>query len=263
MIRQGAENLIVRRETHLDQLADKLKETRVRRVIEPLLSGETDPQKIPTDDIQYVADLGLITTKGQLQIANPIYREVIPRELTFSTQLTINRQTAWYVEKNGRLNMDKLLGAFQTFFREHSEHWLERFEYREAGPQLLMQDFLQRIVNSGGRVEREYGLGLLRTDLLIIWPILPDNGDRDISQTGILPEWPLQKVVIELKVRRRETLETIRNRGLNQTAAYMDRCGSPEGHLIIFDRRHHRTWEEKIYVETETYDGKTIGVWGM
>ena len=55
--------------------------------------------------------------------------------------------------------MDKLLAAFQTFFREHPEHWVERFDYRKAGPQLLLQAFLQRIVNGGGPIEREYGLG--------------------------------------------------------------------------------------------------------
>ena len=45
-----------------------------------------------------------------------------------------------------------------------------RFDYAEAGPQLLLQAFLQRIVNGGGRIEREYGLSRGRTDLLIIWP---------------------------------------------------------------------------------------------
>ena len=36
MIQQAKEQLILRRETHLDQLADKLQEERVRRVIEPV-----------------------------------------------------------------------------------------------------------------------------------------------------------------------------------------------------------------------------------
>ena len=36
---EAREVLILRRETHLDQLADTLREPRVRRVIEPLLSG--------------------------------------------------------------------------------------------------------------------------------------------------------------------------------------------------------------------------------
>ena len=75
-IRDAREQLIRRRETHLDQLTDKLQEERVRRVIEPLLSGAVaDP--VPADDLEYVRDLGLITRDGPVRIANPIYREMI------------------------------------------------------------------------------------------------------------------------------------------------------------------------------------------
>ncbi|MEM7128269.1 MAG: hypothetical protein AAF702_18200 [Chloroflexota bacterium] len=45
--------------------------------------------------------------------------------------------------------MNQLLIEFQTFFRENSEHWVERFYYKEADPHLLMQAHLQRIVNGG------------------------------------------------------------------------------------------------------------------
>jgi len=158
MISRAKENMITQRDTHLDKLADKLREERVRRVIEPLLAGTTKPEQPPEDDVQYVEDLGLITTKGQMRISNEIYREVIPRVLTYTTQITIVLEPAWYIQPDGRLDLSKLLQAFQQFFREHSESWLERFDYREAGPQLLMQAFLQRIVNGGG------------TDLLVIWP---------------------------------------------------------------------------------------------
>ena len=103
-----------------------------------------------------------------------------------------------------------MLVAFQEFFREHSEHWVERFQYKEAGPQLLLQAFLQRIVNSGGRIEREYGLGRGRTDLLLVWPV---GGDTRRTQ----------KVVIECKVLHRGFERTLRE-GLAQTRAYMDRC---------------------------------------
>jgi len=44
-----------------------------------------------------------------------------------------------------------------------------RFDSQEAGPQLLLQAFLQRIVNGGGRIEREYGLGRRRTGLPFVW----------------------------------------------------------------------------------------------
>lgn len=87
------ENLIHRRVTHLDQLVDKLKEPRIQRVIGPMLEGVQLDPAIPEDDVQYAIDLGLIhRTENGLEIANPIYREVIPRELTYITQLTFENQ---------------------------------------------------------------------------------------------------------------------------------------------------------------------------
>ena len=246
-VAQAKEQLILRRETHIDQLVDKLSEERVRQVIEPMLTGADDPNRIPTDDVQYVQDLGLIRIdEGQLNIANQIYQEIIPRELTFSTQLTITHQPAWYIQTDGRLDLDKLLSAFQQFFREHSERWIQRFDYKESGPQLLMQAFLQRIVNSGGRVEREYGLGRRRTDLLVIWPY-PSG---------------LQKSVIELKIRY-GALEKTLAEGLSQTWAYMDSCDTEDGHLLIFDRDADKAWGEKVFRRVESYQGTRIKVWGM
>jgi len=248
MIVQARENLILRRETHLDQLADKLREDRVRRVIGPVLEG-TSLENIPRDDIQYILDLGLITRSDSgLEISNAIYREIIPRELTMITQYNLEPlyQTSWYVLPDGCLDMDGLFTAFQEFFRENSEIWLERFDYKEAGPQLLLQAFLQRIVNSGGRIDREYGLGRKRTDLLVIW-----NHDRDV-----------QKVVIELKILYKSLERTI-SEGLEQTAAYMDKCGTTDGHLIIFNRNPEKKWNEKIFRQDKMYEGKKIRVWGM
>jgi len=254
LILQAAENLIVRRETHLDQLVDKLHEERVCRVIAPIMAGETEPERLPEDDVLYVRDLGLISLDGQLRIANAIYREVIPRALTYTTQLTISQETAWYVKAEGQLDMVKLLKAFQQFFREHSEHWLHRFDYYEAGPQLLLQAFLQRIVNGGGRVEREYGLGMRRTDLLIIWPVGVDN---HLPESGAV-----QRVVLELKILHNSLDKTIKE-GLPQTWYYMDRCGATEGHLIIFDRTIDKSWQDKLLRRTRTYKGQKIQVWGM
>ena len=245
LLDEAKEALILRRDTHLDQLADKLGEPRVRRVIEPILAGETTPELLPPDDLDYALDLGLIDRiDGQLAIANAIYREIIPRQLTYSTTLTISQEPAWYLRPDGRLDDGKLLAGFQEFFREHSEHWLQRFDYHEAGPQLLLQAFLQRIVNGGGRIEREYGLGRGRTDLLVLWR----------HPGGV------QKIVMELKILRK-TLERTRTEGLEQTWQYLDRVGEGAGHLVIFDRSN-RLWEEKIYRQEETWRGRQISVWG-
>ena len=245
-IYDAREQLILRREIHLDQLADKLQEKRVQRVIEPLLSGGEDSD-FSTRDLEYVRDLGLIASDDPLRIANPIYAEVVPRELTYAAQVGLNEDTAWYVNADGSLNVVKLMTEFQTFFREHSEHWVTRFQYQEAGPQLLLQAFLQRIVNSGGRIEREYGLGRMRTDLLIIWP----QGDQ------------ICKIVIECKLLHKSLDQTIAD-GLNQTAEYMDRCAAEAGHLVIFDRRAGRRWEDKVFHRRRASEGGVeIDVWGM
>ena len=222
------EELILARRTHLDQLAHKLEEERVRRVVEPMLSGGEARHQVR--DLEYLRDLGLVAVADPPRIANPIYREVVPRELGYILQSSLDIHTRWYVDDDGGLNMDKLLRAFGTFFREHSGHWLGRFsEYPEAGPQLILQSYLQRVVNSGGRIEREYGLGRGRTDLLVLWP-------RESGQPSDL--W--ERFVVECKVLRdtdRKSLAWTVEEGVKQTLGYMEQCGAKEGHLVVIDRR--------------------------
>lgn len=257
MIYHAQERIIYRRDTHIDQLIDKLKEPRVKHVIEPILANSTEAVDglIPTDDIQYVEDLGLIKRqRGQsIRIANGIYREIIPRELTWSTQETLTQQPVWYLREDGSIDMEKMLLEFQQFFRQNADSWIGKFDYAEAGPQLLLQAFLQRVVNGGGYIDREYGLGRKRTDLLIRKPLTGHFGG------------PMQCVVLELKVRRqKDSMESLIENGLQQTSEYMDISGTvEEGHLIIFDRSGEKSWEERIWHEPREYQGKTIMVWGM
>ena len=222
------EELILARRTHLDQLAHKLEEERVRRVVEPILSGGGVQHH--ARDLEYVRDLGLLAPDSPPRMANPIYAEVVPRELGYVLQDSLDVQAAWYVDGAGRLDMTKLLTAFRTFFGEHSEHWLGRFaDYPEAGPQLILQAYLQRVVNGGGRIEREYGLGRGRTDLLVLWP-------REAGQPSDL--W--ERFVVECKVLRdsdRKSLARTIEHGVEQTLGYMAKCGAEEGHLVLIDRR--------------------------
>ena len=190
-------------------------------------------------------DLGLIAQGDEIRIANPIYAEVVPRQLTFMVQKRLPQQAAWYLDGEGGLASGKLLEAFQQFFRESSESWMERFAYKEAGPQLLLQAFLQRVLNGGGYVDREYGLGFQRVDILIRWP-RPQG---------------MQRFVIECKVRRKKLERTIAE-GMEQTAGYMDRSGADAGHLVIFDHGE-KPWKEKIFHRSEEFEGTPVEVWGM
>jgi hypothetical protein len=245
------ERLIQSRSTHLEQLGDKLREPRVHRVMADLLAGEDSEGHFSIDDLDYVRDLGLVAPKAPLAIANRIYREVIPRELTAPRQEVITQQQAWYVRPDRRLDIPRLLAAFQQFFREHSDAWIEGFSYKEAGPQLLMQAFLQRIVNGGGRISREYGLGRKRTDLLLEWPL-----DEVQGYSG-----PVQRVVIELKLVKKAPEATLQQ-GLEQTADYAAQVGADEAHLVLFDRRPGVGWDERIWQRAAAQDGREIGVWG-
>jgi len=255
MIYKAQEQIIYRRDTHIDILIDKLKEPRVKRVIEPMLANSEEPVEglVPSDDIQYVADLGLIKREmGQtIRISNAIYREIIPRELTWSTQETMVQEPQWYLNPDGSINMMKLLLDFQQFFRENSDAWVAKFDYAEAGPQLLLQAYLQRIVNGGGYIDREYGLGRRRTDLLVRKPLTKGYGG------------PIQRIVLELKIRRGQLDKVIQD-GLLQTAQYMDYVGSTEdGHLVIFDRSKSKSWSERIWHRAVEYNDRRIVVWGM
>ena len=100
------ERLILRRDTHIDDLANKLREERVRRVVAPILAG-ADEQEWSSEDVAYVCDLGLVAQEadGTPRIANPIYAEVVPRHLNHSVQVGLPQKTAWYVDATGGLDV--------------------------------------------------------------------------------------------------------------------------------------------------------------
>ena len=191
---------------HLDQLADKLQEDRVRRVIEPLLSGG-DEWSFQDSDLDYVRDLGLIARDPPPRIANPIYAEVVPRELTSTAQERWSRTppgtsmptAGWTSTAALRVPgvLPRALGTLAGPLRLCG-----------GRPALILQAFLQRIVNSGGRIEREYGLGRGRTDLLIVWPREP----------GAARETDGDRFVIECKVVHGDLGRTIEE-GVQQAAA--------------------------------------------
>ena len=226
------ERLILEGTVHFGQVALRLKETRVRRVLDPILAGADTPPDFAADDLRYVRDLGLITTEPTIRIANPIYGEVIPRLLAERAEVTMHHDGSRFLRVDGGLEVSALVRAFQSFFRENAEWRWQGSEFREYGVQVLLQAFLQRVVNAGGRISREHGLGRGRTDLLISW------------WKGGEP----QVFVIECKVRRqRDGLDEVIRRGALQTAGYVDRSGAAEGHLLVFDRDERKSWEEKVF----------------
>ncbi len=243
-VEKAKEALILRRDTHLDSLAHRLTEPRIRRVIEPIVAAEFPEEEVPKDDIEFVRDLGLVAPgPSGLAMANPIYREVVPRALTSSTELYLPVDERAYVLAEGRLDFDRLLDDFVAFWREHAESFLKRQPYSEAAAQLVCMAYLQRIVNGGGYIDREYAVGSGRIDLCVRWP---------------LPDGPRQRFALELKVWRDGRPDPV-GEGLRQLGRYLERLGLDEGTLVLFDQRETALpFPERGSRETRTVDGRDV-----
>jgi hypothetical protein len=248
LAKQAIQNLIQQWGTHFDSLMERLKEQRVRNVIVPLImGGEVVDRR--SNDYLYTRDLGLIReVDGTVEPGNPIYAELIVRTLNWNVQRSIESEYKDYTVprylKDGKIDMDYLIRDFQAYWRENSEIWKGRYktdfyEYDEAAPHLVMQAFLQRVVNGGGRIIREMALGTKQADLCVMY-------DE-------------QKYPIELKILQNEKS---RAESIKQILSYMDKVGSNRGWLVIFDQSVDKSWDDKIYMKTEIVNGKEVIVAG-
>ena len=240
-VETAKEAIIRRRDTHVDSLMERMREPRVRRIVEPLISGDRSDVTYNDDDYRYITDLGLLRVdRGALVPANPMYAEIIGRYLSRGAQDTMIRsvpETPWV--KDDGLDMPGLMAAFQQFWRENSGADRDIMGYRESVPHLVLMAFLQRVTNGGGRINREMAVGTGRLDLCV--------------------EFRGARYAIEVKTSANFQGE----KSYSQCAKYLDSLGLAEGWMPIFEKSSEKTWDEKIYSRDETVDGKTIHVIGL
>jgi hypothetical protein len=248
-IDEAKERLILARATHLDSLVDKLYEPRVKRVVEPLIAGELR-EADPTfnDDVSYARDLGLIARAGPLRVANPIYKEIIVRVLGEFVEAQISAGPQSFRLADGRLDFERLLQEFAAFWKQHGEVLTSASVFHEVAPQLVLMAFLHRIVNGGGYIDREYGVGRGRIDLLVRQPYADGDGKR---------AW--QREALELKVWREGRPDPLAE-GLDQLDAYLDRLVLDTGILVVFDRRTKAApiTERTAFSQVGTASGRTV-----
>ncbi|MBK8804197.1 MAG: PD-(D/E)XK nuclease domain-containing protein [Fibrobacteres bacterium] len=251
MVLDAKEILIQARTTHLDALAERLKQPQVKRVIQSIFTGDTESIfGIGEPGTDLCLDLGLITytSAGGFQIANPLYREILPRALNLPYQQSIPPSEFVWQNADGTLDMDALLKEFQRFWKRHSDVWELQADYTEAFPHLLLMAFLQRILNGGGRITREYAAGRGRMDLFV--------------------EFAGQGFVIEIKLvhpgdGRAATLQN----ALAQVSRYRATVGdrNTPTYIALFDRTpagRQKSWEERLTWETLETESGTVTVMG-
>jgi len=241
------DRLIEQEETHLDSLAERLREPRVRAIIDPTLSGGELPA-LPPDDVRFVKDLGLVreTEEGALEVANPIYREIIGRSLALSLRVSMPRVAATWIAVDGGLDVEALLGAWVSFWTEHGETLQAKSPYSEAAAHLVLLAFLHRVVNGGGRIEREYAAGTGRMDVRVEFK-------------GVV-------LGIEVKTwRDSDKKGDPAGEGVAQLERYMARVGAEKGWLVVFDQRKDaKELPERVREERVTgASGREVAVmWG-
>ena len=243
LMRAAREALILRNDTHLDQLTDKLREPRVRAIVEPMLMGELpDLNEL---DLNYVRDLGLIRLDAQKnpKPANQIYAEVLPRVLTSVTQFGMHSERIrpnWQTAA-GKLDPPQLMANFMDFWLTQGEPMMKTVSYHEAAPTLVLMAYLQRVINGMGRIEREYAAGSGRMDLYV------EHG-------GI-------GMVIEIKVWRDKRPDPLIE-GLEQIERYLTRMKLDQGFLVLFDQRTTAPeWAARMQtLAAQTASGRKIQV---
>lgn len=241
MAEDAAQQIILRRDTHIDSLLERLQEERVRKIIEPILLGEGDSIQRESNDFQLVRDMGLIRDDcGTLRIANPIYNEVIARTLNADLQLSLPRDLIKRWMDSKRIDLSGLLKAFQGFWRDNSAAWRDRFQYKEAAPHLILMGYLQRVVNGGAKLDREFATGSRRVDICV--------------------NYADQRYPIELKLVRDSKT---REEGITQLSQYMDTLGAKEGWLLLFDTQSIASWEQRLFWDTIEREGRHIHIVGV
>ena len=242
-VAQAKETIIRARGTHVDSLMERLKEPRVRRVVEPVILGKERGAPTNDDDYRYVLDLGILRENENhvLVPGNPMYAEIILRYLSNDEQVHFysKYETPFWLKPDGSLDMPALMAEFQRFWRENSGADREVYGYNEATPHLVMMGYLQRVVNGGGRIAREMALGSKRLDLCV--------------------EFGKFRYAVELKMRRNFSP----TESPAQLAGYLDHLGLPEGWMAVFDDDASKSWDEKIFTRDEVVDGKTLHIIGL
>jgi hypothetical protein len=257
IINLAADNLMKRRDTHIDSLLKIMSDPEVRCVIETTITLSTTPfsdvlskeenkeeSKAQIEEsynymVQYLLDLGLVKKDGiTLRPANLIYASVMMRYITQNILEIIPDDVVGKWMDRTKIDMNGLLKDFQKWWPERAERWGN--DYKEAEQQVLLSAYLLRVVNGGASITMEYPSGRGFADLVV--------------------EYKGNKYVIELKLKDNEINC---EKSIAKILGYMDKLSADEGWLLVFDRKSNKSWEEKITWESHaTESGKTVHVLG-
>ncbi|MDR1110830.1 MAG: hypothetical protein LBP92_09120 [Deltaproteobacteria bacterium] len=200
--------------------------------MDAVFAGLKGTVSINSDDRQFCLDLGLLSENGDrtLRPANRIYGEAMSRTLTDEMEHFLDIDVGNRKWTDGQiLPMSELLREFQGLWRQGPGSFPFRHKdfvaskYDEATYSSMLLAYLQKAVNGGGQVYREYAEGRGAVDICV--------------------QYAGHDYLVEVRLKRGKKPDDWQR----QLAGCLDATGQTEGWLVVFDRDRNKTWEEKIY----------------
>jgi hypothetical protein len=170
---------------------------------------------------------------------------VITDELQRGLKASLNKAVNNLKWTDGKeLLLSEILAEFQKYWRKNSDSFPKRlksyaaYKFDEAFYSFVLLTYLQKIVNSGAKVDREYAEG---------------RGAVDICVT-----YNEREYLIEVKIKGEDS----ENESIEQLAGYLEKNGEKEGWLVIFDRNRRKSWDKKITWKTIQFEKYSIHIVG-
>jgi hypothetical protein len=248
---EAIDNLIAKKGNHIEYIVSQLHDERVKRCLVPILMSGPMTESIAEEDFTFIQELGLIKADRKVEIANSLYKELIPRALMESIGYMINLDGDKFLRDDRTMDFPKLMRTFQLFFRNHSEKLTARIDYGDAGYFLVFQALLQKLADANNRITREYGAG---QDCVVLR--LRRGYPKRQDATFVL-EW--------VRISSNEKFKQMIPEIVAESAAYAE--AGPEGrgelHIVAINLNPEFDWEGKMPCVTKEVEGKTIQVWGF
>ncbi|MDR1041023.1 MAG: ATP-binding protein [Deltaproteobacteria bacterium] len=281
-VESAARDMLLRNEPHFYSIMERLKEPRVRSVMNAVLIGAALPDEISDDDAQYVVDLGLLKADPESGLpsrpANPIYRELIVRAMTRRLQARIPKSLANRWTDGTKVDMNGLLEAFRLYWSENSEIAAERnaaesvlrksvqknLAHLDTDDKARIIEIIADAFQSSltGQAREAFAHLVLQaflqrvmngSDAEVLRDYASGRGRVDLCVIYKGLRYPL-----ELKIKGVQS----REESLRQLFGYMDRLQATVGWLVVFDMDRKVPWSDKLFWDTLDREGKTIHVVG-
>lgn len=245
-------NLVAQQISPVDDLAVRLTEPRVRRVLESVFLGTAAVASVAESDIQFARDVGLLADDEPVRIADAFHKALIPRLLAKPALRMSMVDVAACLDERGKLVLQTALSAFAAFYTTHGTELVAAMPYAKIAEELVFLGFLLQLAEGRGWVDVDYGPA--RGRLTVAMTMACSKSPKTPDSVGRAE--PCEVFVL---VARRKGESGSKKHGMQWLEAALQQTPHASGTLVIVDKRGKRSSEKNFkWRESATEAGKTV-----